>query len=340
MRRLRGNDLKSIQLAKNKELLQKYGRDDAWFESVNECDIRPALIIGDSEVRGEVLRIITEYLRAKFIRAANPDSDDEATDNKKKKKPAKPVPHPQSAVGMKVVGRAYHSLVTLGFEAFQMELGEIDEDDTTEYDVLYDGAMLSDTCVDAVDRAVLDVPSENVKPVSSAFGDILVYSDQGKRQTMEDKHVCISDLNSMFSLKKEQPSQAFFAIYDGHGGTEAADYARNHLHVNLVNHPDFESDIIKALEESFKKTDENFLKVAEKENNLSGCTCIVTFVRGEYMYTAWLGDSQAMLCRNGSEVQNICSPHKPDREDEKKRIEDAGKSHLLCRTSCFWYFPE
>jgi protein phosphatase 1E len=119
-------------------------------------------------------------------------------------------------------------------------------------------------------------------------------------------------------------SKPFFAIYDGHGGVEAAEYARNHLHVNLVHNPKFRDDPATALKESFVQTDTDFLIYANRESVTAGCTCIVTLLRGETLYTAWLGDSQAMLCRDGQSVPGICSPHKPEREDEKQRIEALG----------------
>eukprot|EP01134_Creolimax_fragrantissima_P000403 CFRG0403T1 len=329
MRRLRGNDLRSIQLAKNKEILAKYDLEKDWFDAVNECAVQPALIISEAEVKGELLRLITEYLRLRFTQSIQPDSPviEEGEDciaEDETPKPVEQVPHPQSALGVKVVGTAYKALVTAGLEVYQMQMTRPDiKDDKVNSTILHDGVKLCKASVVAVDDAIATLDSTSVVPVKSLLGDILVYADQGKRQTMEDKHVCISDLNAMF-LFEDLPPQAFFAIYDGHGGIEAADYARNHLHVNLVNHPEFKTDVIKALQESFKKTDNDFLIVAERESILSGCTCIVTFVRGSTIYTAWLGDSQAMLCRNGEEVKDMCCPHKPDREDEKKRIEDAG----------------
>ncbi|PKU32555.1 protein phosphatase 1e [Limosa lapponica baueri] len=54
-----------------------------------------------------------------------------------------------------------------------------------------------------------------------------------------------------------------------------------------------------------------------------GTTGVVTFIRGNMLHVAWLGDSQVMLVRRGQAVE-LMKPHKPDREDEKKRIEALG----------------
>lgn len=44
-----------------------------------------------------------------------------------------------------------------------------------------------------------------------------------------------------------------------------------------------------------------------------GTTGVVTFIRGNMLHVAWLGDSQVMLVRKGQAVE-LMKPHKPDRE--------------------------
>ena len=75
----------------------------------------------------------------------------------------------------------------------------------------------------------------------------------------------------------------------------------------------------------------------------SGATACTVFLRGNKLYVAWLGDSQAcgvhcawsfpyevqvMMCKGGVTVP-LMDPHKPNREDEKKRIEGISASHHL-----------
>lgn len=64
---------------------------------------------------------------------------------------------------------------------------------------------------------------------------------------------------------QDYPYQAFFAIYDGHGGVEAAEYAKNHLHVNVVYSPHFRDDPAQALRDGFARTDIDFLAHARRE---------------------------------------------------------------------------
>ncbi|XP_066492047.1 protein phosphatase 1E [Tiliqua scincoides] len=142
------------------------------------------------------------------------------------------------------------------------------------------------------------------------------------RRKMEDKHVCIPDFNTLFNLE-DQEEQAYFAVFDGHGGVDAAIYASIHLHVNLVHQEMFQHDPLEALCKAFQVTDERFVQKAARESLRCGTTGVVTFIRGDMLYVAWLGDSQVMLVRRGQAVE-LMKPHKPDREDEKKRIEALG----------------
>lgn len=40
---------------------------------------------------------------------------------------------------------------------------------------------------------------------------------------------------------------AFFAVFDGHGGARTAEYLKNNIFNNLVNHDEFISDTKKAI---------------------------------------------------------------------------------------------
>lgn len=109
---------------------------------------------------------------------------------------------------------------------------------------------------------------------------------------MEDKHIIIPDFNTLFNVQvdpvatfhqwgqsgwwschgtgvvqQDQEEQAYFAVFDGHGGVDAAIYAANHLHVNLVRQESFSHDPSEALCRAFKLTDEGFVKKARREVN-------------------------------------------------------------------------
>lgn len=60
---------------------------------------------------------------------------------------------------------------------------------------------------------------------------------------------------------------SYYAVFDGHAGTDAAFYAASQLHEKLVRNPKFASDPCGALKEAFIATDLAF--VSEHENEVS-----------------------------------------------------------------------
>lgn len=59
---------------------------------------------------------------------------------------------------------------------------------------------------------------------------------------MEDRHLAVVDLNALLG-SKDLPPQSFFAIYDGHGGVDAAAYAQAQLHIRVAEQPSFPTDV-------------------------------------------------------------------------------------------------
>lgn len=61
-----------------------------------------------------------------------------------------------------------------------------------------------------------------------------------------------------------------------------------------------------------------------REGVKTGSTALCALIENKQkLYIAWLGDSQGILVRNGQIIE-LTEPHKPDREDEKLRIEQQG----------------
>ena len=74
--------------------------------------------------------------------------------------------------------------------------------------------------------------------------------DQGMRKYMEDElSICVNS---------KSDGTTFLGVFDGHGGKEAAIYARDHLYCNIQAQPEFaESDPEKircAIREGFLQT--------------------------------------------------------------------------------------
>lgn len=68
-----------------------------------------------------------------------------------------------------------------------------------------------------------------------------------------------------FIFWQDQEEQAYFAVFDGHGGVDAAIYASIHLHVSLVHQEMFQHDPLEALCKAFRVTDERFVQKAARE---------------------------------------------------------------------------
>ncbi|XP_059511123.1 protein phosphatase 1F isoform X4 [Stegostoma tigrinum] len=148
------------------------------------------------------------------------------------------------------------------------------------------------------------------------------YAIRNTRRKMEDRHVTLLDFNTLFGIKDEK-ERAFFAVFDGHGGVDAAVYAATHLHVNFAHQKMSLTQPEEALRQAFKQTDEMFLQRAKRKKLRSGTTGVAALVVGDTLHIAWLGDSQVMMVQQGL-VVTLMDPHKPEKESEKQRIEDLG----------------
>lgn len=135
---------------------------------------------------------------------------------------------------------------------------------------------------------------------------------QGTRLTMEDAHVV---------LPAFEKNAALFAVYDGHGGAQVANFAAQNLHLHIQENLLANSNELREtiLRDAFAKAEE---KIIDK-NFISGTTAVVALLENTSLYCAWVGDSRAILIRNG-EVIAATQDHKPDMPQERERIEKAG----------------
>jgi len=167
-------------------------------------------------------------------------------------------------------------------------------------------------------NSILGSPSK-VRPSS-------VIATKNTRKRMEDRHVVLHDLKAYLPSAlqgKIDPLEhvSFYAVFDGHAGTDAAAYAAAHLHELLVESSSYPENPVQAFQEAFITCDKDFVATSKK----SGSTAVCALIKGEVLYAAWLGDSQASLVRGGVPVKIIDS-HKPNRDDERARIEALGGS--------------
>ena len=138
--------------------------------------------------------------------------------------------------------------------------------------------------------AILGSPSKT-RPSS-------VIATKNTRKRMEDRHVVLHDLKAYLpsALQAKVDSEehvSYYAVFDGHAGTDAAAHAAAHLHEHVIESAFYPSDPVEAFTEAFVKCDEEFVTKSKK----SGTTAICSLIKGESIYTAWLGDSQAVLSK-------------------------------------------
>ena len=62
----------------------------------------------------------------------------------------------------------------------------------------------------------------------------------------------------------------------------------------LIDSSSYPDDPVAAFSEAFIKCDREFINKSKK----SGSTAICSLIKGNIIFTAWLGDSQAVLGRN------------------------------------------
>ncbi|XP_061492475.1 integrin-linked kinase-associated serine/threonine phosphatase 2C isoform X2 [Rhineura floridana] len=161
---------------------------------------------------------------------------------------------------------------------------------------------------------------------------------KGEREEMQDAHVILNDITEECSPLPSQISRvSYFAVFDGHGGVRASKYAAQNLHQNLIRKfpkgdvPSVEKTIRRCLLDTFKYTDEEFLKQASSQKPAwkDGSTATCVLVIDNTLYIANLGDSRAILCRYNEESQkhtalNLSKEHNPTQYDERMRIQKAG----------------
>ncbi|CAG0896738.1 unnamed protein product [Darwinula stevensoni] len=157
-----------------------------------------------------------------------------------------------------------------------------------------------------------------LKGIDGASPRISVASVKNTRRKMEDRFNYVPDLSALYEIQGAPPT-SFYGVFDGHAGTDAATYAASLLHERIASSPHYISDLGKAIHDAFTETDAHF---CEKKLE-SGTTAVICLIRGKTLYVAWLGDSQAMLVRGGKPIA-VVDPHKPERKDEKLRIENLG----------------
>ena len=144
-----------------------------------------------------------------------------------------------------------------------------------------------------------------------------VVADVGNRDNMEDTYIISHDIGVDDFLKV-----SLYSVVDGHGGNFCANFLRCRMeseirsalvdinmgfkraHKNGVNEA-----ITLALKRAFIKLDEAYALEMPEISNKCGAVAVCVLIVGNRVFCANVGDSRAVLCRNGKAI-NLSHDHK------------------------------
>lgn len=158
------------------------------------------------------------------------------------------------------------------------------------------------------------------KQVVTSVKEYGVKEDQNPRhrRTMEDVSIVVDNFSGV-------ATDAFFAVYDGHGGRKTVKCVLDNLHVVFAEHlTKAPTDVSEALRASFAVMD----KMLHEKNVYDGSTAVVCYLRGNedgkrVLYTANVGDSRAVLMGEHGVVR-LSKDHKPSDAEEAAGVVERG----------------
>jgi len=136
-----------------------------------------------------------------------------------------------------------------------------------------------------------------------------------KDSKTENKPADISDCQFLF----------YFAIYDGHGGTEAAQFLKSHFFSRIVHKFKQQENIEEILRQTFEELEKEFLeRIEEKDlDGLVGSTATAVVILGNQLFVANIGDSDAILYSKGG-FKQMTETHSTQNVMEIERVVGCG----------------
>jgi len=149
-------------------------------------------------------------------------------------------------------------------------------------------------------------------------------SKRGKRRfSCEDAYQAAPGLDG-------DPTRGIFSVFDGHGGREAADYAADNLHDNILREinrvessldlDEFTEQVKAAMIEGFLATYQEFLSLGDLQG---GATATTAYLSKGRIWVANVGDCRAVICQGGEAVA-LTHDHRPDCAKEREAVEHRG----------------
>lgn len=151
------------------------------------------------------------------------------------------------------------------------------------------------------------------------------HHEKGKRRTMEDNFAM---KDSLFDgqEKEGEPHLGYFAIFDGHGGKSASEWASKNLHAVIA-------DAVRAsqthevdgalMEQCFTAADQKMIASGVEYPGCTATVCLIDKARSA-VHVANVGDSHAYLITRDAAPERLTTEHRCANPDEKARIEGLG----------------
>jgi serine/threonine protein phosphatase PrpC len=158
------------------------------------------------------------------------------------------------------------------------------------------------------------------------------HSLQGKRQSNEDQHVHILNLDGN---NTEMNPINFFGVFDGHGGKMVSKYLKENLPLFFTNK--FPRNIYNKTESASKYFNKVYDTIQNKMKTdhpravqyCGSTACVGIQYKEKEKNKLWIlnvGDSRAVKCNKSNIAEQLCVDHKPNLKEEKERIVSLGGS--------------
>ena len=148
-------------------------------------------------------------------------------------------------------------------------------------------------------------------------------SEQGRRTSNEDALAFNDDLqDAAFGDKL-----AYYAVYDGHNGSDAALVCSRIVHTQLLYHRDFPAHPERFFAEGYARADALVTAACEK----SGATAVTAIVFGSTLFVANIGDSECILVSRSDAAHAhahthtvLTVKHLLESDEERQRVQELG----------------
>ena len=172
---------------------------------------------------------------------------------------------------------------------------------------------------------------------------VATFSKKGehKLHANEDRYAAFTDLGAELAAKlngssydgapagSTPPSHCFFGVYDGHGGSSAAQHLASRLHLLLAADPAlWRESPRQAMINAFALAESELRQTYERdrEDHSGSCAC-VGLLRGRRLTVAHTGDCRMVLLRGETchePVVQMTRDHRATEPSEQKRILRSG----------------